>query len=379
MRIVHVASGRLFGGVEQMLVTIARERAATPEVDVAFAVAAPGRLEDALASTGAAVHALGDVRLSRPGSIVRARASLRALIQSQPADAIIGHAPWSYGIFAPVARRAGLPAVLWQHDRADGRSMVERWAARTPAALVIATSAWTADSAQALQPGVPVTVIHPCVAPPPVPADTRATLRRHLGVDRDDVVVLMASRLEPWKGHRNLLRALAGVRTERPWQAWIAGGAQRPHEQAYLTELRAEVESRGLAARVRFLGERADVPALMQAADVYCQPNEMPEPFGVVFAEALLAGRPVVSVDMGGAPEIVSEGCGRLVAAGDTGALTQALAELIDDATLRARLGAAGPEHARARCAPDVVLPRIAAAVTRAIEAPAVRRKRASA
>ena len=48
MRVVHVASGRLFGGIEQMLVTMARERAVTPEVAVTFAVAAPGRLEDEL-------------------------------------------------------------------------------------------------------------------------------------------------------------------------------------------------------------------------------------------------------------------------------------------------------------------------------------------
>jgi glycosyltransferase involved in cell wall biosynthesis len=373
MRIVHVASGRLFGGVEQMLVTLARERAAAPEVDALFAVAAPGRLAEALTATGARVDVLGDVRLSRPGSIVRGRAGLRALIESEPPDAIVCHAPWSYGIFAPVARRAGLPAILWQHDRADGRSMIERWAARTPATLVVATSAWTAESAAALQPGAPVTVIHPCVAPSPVAADARASLRHSLGAGRDDVVVFTASRLESWKGHRHLLRALAGVRTDTPWRAWIAGGAQRPHEQAYLTDLRAEVEALGLAARVRFLGERTDVPALMQAADLYCQPNDMPEPFGVVFAEAMLAGRPVVTANMGGAPEIVSEDCGRLVARGDTAALTQVLAELIDDATLRERLGAAGPRRAHARCAPEVVLPQIAAAVTRAIESGARR------
>jgi glycosyltransferase involved in cell wall biosynthesis len=365
MRVLHVASGRLFGGVEQMLVTMARERAATRELEAVFAIAAPGRLHEELTAAGVPVHALGDARLSRPGSIVRARARLRALVESQPPDALVCHAPWSYGIFAPVARRAGVPAILWQHDRADGRSMVERWAARTPAALVIATSAWTAESAAALQPGAPVTVIHPCVAPSPVPADARAALRHSLGAGRDDVVVITASRLEPWKGHRNLLRALAGLRTETPWQAWMAGGAQRPHEQAYLSALRAEVESLGLAARVRFLGERTDVPALMQAADLYCQPNDMPEPFGVVFAEALLAERPVVTADMGGAPEIVSEECGRLVARGDTVALTRVLAELIDDAALRARLGAAGPRRARARCAPEVVLPQIAAAVAR--------------
>ena len=78
MHVVHVASGRLFGGIEQMLLTLARERALTPTVSVTFAVAAPGRLEEELRSSGADVTALGDVRLSRPASVVTARRRLRA-------------------------------------------------------------------------------------------------------------------------------------------------------------------------------------------------------------------------------------------------------------------------------------------------------------
>ena len=134
MRLVHVASGRLFGGIEQMLVTMARERRVTPDVSVAFVVAAPAplnRLCQELDASGATVHALGDVRLSRPASIIRARSRLRRVLAAEPADAVICHAPWSYAIFAPVVRRAGMPVLLWQHDRAEGRSLVERWAART--------------------------------------------------------------------------------------------------------------------------------------------------------------------------------------------------------------------------------------------------------
>ena len=115
----------------------------------------------------------------------------------------------------------------------------------------------------------------------------------------------------------------------------------------------------GLEPRVRFLGERRDVPCVMRAADIFCQPNEGPEPFGVVFAEALLSGLPVVTTDTGGAREIVSDECGRLVPAGDVDALTRTLGDLIEDAALRARLGRRGPAHAAARCAPAVVLPQL--------------------
>lgn len=363
MRVVHVANGRLFGGIEQMLVTIARERALTPDVLPTLAVAAPGRLADELRSCGADVHSLGDVRLSLPASIVRARSRLRRVIENVRPDAVIGHAPWSYAIFAPVARRAGVSTVFWQHDRADGRSLVERWAARTPADLVICNSEWTARTAAALQPGAAVTVIHPPVRVPARPASAPADLRRDLGADPGDVVILSASRLEPWKGHLSLLRALADARATRPWRLWLAGAPQRPHEDRYLGDLRQEVARLGLEPCVRFLGERRDVPDLVRAADLFCQPNEGPEPFGVVFAEALLSGVPVVTVDMGGAPEIVSDECGRLVPPGDLDALARVLRELIDDAALRARLSARGPAHAAARTSPTVVLPQIARAL----------------
>jgi len=363
MRVVHVASGRLFGGIEQMLVTMARCRGVTADVDVAFAVAAPGRLDQELRATGAEIHALGDVRLSRPASVIQARSRLRRLLDEQPPAAIVCHAPWAFALFAPVGRRRGVPLVCWQHDRASGRSLVERWARATPADLVICNSKWTSRTAAALQPGVSVAVIHPPVTVPECPPDTRAHLRRALFTDPADVVILSASRLEPWKGHLTLLRALGRIPQTRAWTLWIAGAAQRPHEERYVAALRQEVRRLGLESRVRFLGERRDVPMLMSAVDLFCQPNEGPEPFGVVFAEALLAGVPVVTTNLGGAPEIVAESCGRLVPAGDLEALANSLRELVGDSGLRERLGTGSRAHAAARCAPEVVLPQLARAL----------------
>ena len=81
---------------------------------------------------------------------------------------------------------------------------------------------------------------------------------------------------------------------------------------AYERELRAAAERLGIAARIKFLGQRDDVPSLMRAADVQCQPNAGPEPFGLVFVEALAAGLPVVTTRMGGPLEIVNASCGML-------------------------------------------------------------------
>jgi glycosyltransferase involved in cell wall biosynthesis len=92
------------------------------------------------------------------------------------------------------------------------------------------------------------------------------------------------------------------------------------------------------------------VAQLLAAADIYCQPNTVAEPFGIAFIEALYAQLPVVTSDLGGAREIVNDACGLLVSPGDARALSASLVRLIEDRRLRQKLGNAGPERARELC-----------------------------
>jgi glycosyltransferase involved in cell wall biosynthesis len=157
-------------------------------------------------------------------------------------------------------------------------------------------------------------------------------------------VILLASRLEEWKGHRVLLAA--AERLHGAAAVWVAGGPQRPSESPYFEEL-SRLAARPRPVQVRLLGERSDVPGLMSAADIYCQPNTAPEPFGIAFVEALAAGLPVVTTAAGGALEIVDERCGVLVRDASPEAVAGALQRLIDAPSLRASLGAAAPAQAR--------------------------------
>ena len=103
------------------------------------------------------------------------------------------------------------------------------------------------------------------------------------------------------------------------------------------------------------------MPALLTAADIYCQPNLGGEPFGISFIEALESGIPVVTTSIGAAPELVDETCGCLVGPGDIEALGSALGVLVDAPDRRRALGAAGPGRARTLCAPETQIPRIEA------------------
>ena len=91
--------------------------------------------------------------------------------------------------------------------------------------LVICNSMWTANSARFLQPDVPHRVIHCPVPMPRGNGEARSHIRAELGARGDQVVVLSASRLEPWKGHIDLVRALAHLKA-LPWVLWVAGGCR---------------------------------------------------------------------------------------------------------------------------------------------------------
>jgi glycosyltransferase involved in cell wall biosynthesis len=126
-----------------------------------------------------------------------------------------------------------------------------------------------------------------------------------------------------------------------------------------LQELQAQARELNITDRVKFLGQRADVRRLLVAADIHCQPNTSPEPFGIAFVEALYAGLPVVTTAIGGGLEIVDESCGRLVAPNDAIALSQVLGSLMANPGERADLAAGGRSRALALCDPARQLTRL--------------------
>jgi glycosyltransferase involved in cell wall biosynthesis len=144
----------------------------------------------------------------------------------------------------------------------------------------------------------------------------------------------------------------------------VVGGAQRPREVTYVNELMAASRRLGIDERVRWLGERHDVRRLLAAADVHCQANIAPEPFGIAYVEALAAGLPVVASCSGGATEIVTNSCGLLVPPGDPDALAAALDRLIVDRRFRANLAAGAAARARLLCDPATQMFRLADALT---------------
>jgi len=151
-------------------------------------------------------------------------------------------------------------------------------------------------------------------------------------------LILFVGQLRYYKGVEYLIRAMSQVNA----RALIIGSETTTR----LDELRALAHTLGVTDRVVFLGEQnADLPAFYQACEVFVLPSvERSEAFGIVQLEAMTAGRPVISTEVGTGTSWINqhEVTGLVVPPRDDLALAQALNRLLADDTLRTRLGAAG-------------------------------------
>ncbi len=156
----------------------------------------------------------------------------------------------------------------------------------------------------------------------------------------DAPVVLGLGRFDPVKGFDVAVRALADVPQA---YLWLAGEGA---EEAELRRLAAEL---GVAERVRFLGWRKDVSALLGRAVVVVVPSRQ-EALSLVVLEAWEAGVPVVSTATPGPSYLIDDDeSGLLVPIDDAGAMAGALRRVLDDPALAARLAAGGRERLAAR------------------------------
>ena len=164
------------------------------------------------------------------------------------------------------------------------------------------------------------------------------------GSGRREFTWLCTASLTPRKGHAVLFRALARLK-DRAWRLRCAGGDV--HGPATAAHLRTLVGELGLSDRVEWLGELETVAleAAYQQADGFVLPSFY-EGYGMVLAEALARGLPIISTTAGAIPDTVPVNAGLLVPPGDEAALAEALVRFLDEPGLRERL-AAGARAAR--------------------------------
>ncbi len=374
LKILHVITRLILGGAQQNTVmSCAAQVAAGHEVHLAYGpIFGPegSMIEEARAS-GATLHEIPTmVRELAPVKDWRCHGALRALVRELKPDIVHSHSSKA-GVLARSAAWAQTQTNFWGwaadqtlpdtriihtvhglpfHERQSKlihRLYVglERWAAKRCHHLIAITPQMVeAFVDQRIAPTELFTTIPSGVdveAFTPRP-EARDAVRARYGIPADAYVVGHVGRLDPLKGHADLLDVLPRLREARGevWLLFVGDGFGRDAVEGHAN----------MAAGHAVITGRVDldtVPDHLAAMDVMTLPSYQ-EGQSRTLVEAQLTGLPVVAYATGGIPAVCGGGAvGRLVATGDRDALAQAILELASDADTAAKLAAAGQAHAR--------------------------------
>lgn len=159
----------------------------------------------------------------------------------------------------------------------------------------------------------------------PFPAEGKR-LREALGISEAEFVVGSVARIDPMKGHDVLLRAAAYVLQRRDNYRFLIVGEGPPQR---LGALKVLASCLGVADRVLWIGNRADMPTIYSAMDVFCSSSSYGEGYPNVIAEAMACATHCVVTDVGDSAAIVGP-LGRVVPPGDPVALGRELLTVAD-------------------------------------------------
>ena len=204
-----------------------------------------------------------------------------------------------------------------------------------------------ADRLTTISNGVDLAHFHPCTPP----------------IRSRGLVIGCTARLHRKNNHTALLQAFAGIASQWPDTQLLLVG-RGPEEE----RLRILADRLGLATRVRFAGEHADVAPFLREMDLYVQ-SSIAEGMPNSILEAMATALPVVATNVGGTPEVVVHGeMGLLVPPGDPAALADALGTLLANPAMAEAFGRAGRARVEARFGERLMLREVEALLDRLVE-----------
>ncbi len=247
------------------------------------------------------------------------------------------HSLLMYGFLRPALQFARLHTVVHVHIEAPADAY--RWAFRQPPDAIVTCANFLVKQVEDALPESARRRTRVFAVPNSIdtvrfhPGD-RTAAKAAVGAPADRPLVLLAANLAPHKGQRTAVLALKALRDSgTDADLWLAG-IERGGSRAFTTELEQLVAQLDLGERVRLLGQRADVPELMRAADAVVLPSTN-EGLPLTLLEAQASGAPVLAAPTAGIPEIIRDGeTGFLIAADDPAAYSRRLSELFRNPSL---------------------------------------------
>lgn len=174
--------------------------------------------------------------------------------------------------------------------------------------------------------------------------------RKRLRLRSSDPLVGIIGNLSPVKRQFELLSAFALVLKQVPNAALLIVGSEIfNRDDGYSKRLVEHAKTLGISSRVRFLGQRTDVPAIIRSLDLVVL-NSTTEACPLVVLEGFAGGAPILSTAVGGVPELITHGKnGWLVPSGDEKSLSDGIVSLLAQPDLRAQLAANAQRNVSAK------------------------------
>lgn len=348
IRVAHCIETVHLGGVEQKRLSIATGLDPERYEQMLICTKALGVIPDQLRAAGCPVNEIGTFR-SRIDwrAIRRARGLMRAFRPD-----IVHGAVFEGVIVAALAGRAVRAPIVIGEETSD--PLERRWSGHlflrmlsTLCDRMVGVSPFVRDYlVKDLHiPAAKVALISNGVAEV-TPADdaTIRALKRTFGINDEHLLIGTVSRLlDSHKRVSDVIRALQSIAAERPEIRLIIVG-EGPDE----IMLKALAGELGVADKIVFAGYQGNPRPFYQLMDIFVHAAAS-EAFGLVLVEAMLASLPVVATRVGGIPGIVVDGeTGLLIDSGQPGQLASAIEKLAAQPALRATMGTAGRDRARA-------------------------------
>jgi len=168
------------------------------------------------------------------------------------------------------------------------------------------------------------------------PSETyRRQSRQEIGVDENTTVVGIVARVVPWKGYEVFLKAAAMVAQQKSNTVFVCIGNGNPEFEQHCAEL---VSQHGLESVVKWLGDRLDIPIILNGIDIFTLTSTSGEGFSNALCEAMATARYVISTDVGDSKEIIGD-TGVVIEPNNSIALAEAVISAVDDITGRKLMG----------------------------------------
>jgi glycosyltransferase involved in cell wall biosynthesis len=266
---------------------------------------------------------------------------LRAILKRERYDVVHFHTSRAHSM-APLAR--GFARALVVTRRMDYRPnrVFAPYLFNRAVDGVVAISGGVADSlATAGVDRRRVTVVHSgvdCGRFRPSTAEERVQARIALGLSFGEILVSAVGALEPRKGHRYLVEAIAQIAatdSSTKVKCFIGG------QGSLRGELERQIATLGCSERVKLLGRIESAQELLWASDVFAMPS-LKEGLGVAALEAMASALPVIASEVGGLREVMQhDRTGILVPPAQPQAIAQAIGRMVESAKFRSQMGAA--------------------------------------